>query len=76
MGLLGVLTETEHNAPTRAYLARRGEGIERIATAAEQAVETAGVRSGTAVIVPPAAANGYYSPSLTAEHGTASISTC
>ena len=29
--LLGVLTETEHNAPTRAYLARHGEGIERIA---------------------------------------------
>jgi hypothetical protein len=29
--LLGVLAETEHNAPTRAFLARRGEGIERIA---------------------------------------------
>ena len=29
--LLGVLEETDHNAPTRAYLARRGEGIERIA---------------------------------------------
>jgi hypothetical protein len=29
--LLGVLNETEHNAPTRAFLARRGEGIERIA---------------------------------------------
>jgi Glyoxalase-like domain len=29
--LLGVLTETEHNAPTRSFLARRGEGIERIA---------------------------------------------
>src|SRR5881275_883456 len=29
--LLGVLTETEHNAPARAFLARRGEGIERIA---------------------------------------------
>ena len=29
--LLGVLVETEHNAPARAFLARRGEGIERIA---------------------------------------------
>jgi len=29
--LLGILVETEHNAPTRAFLARRGEGIERIA---------------------------------------------
>ena len=29
--LLGVLEETEHNAPTRSFLARRGEGIERIA---------------------------------------------
>jgi hypothetical protein len=31
MELLGVLAETEHNAPTRAFLAKRGEGIERIA---------------------------------------------
>jgi hypothetical protein len=29
--LLGVLAETAHNAPTRAFLAKRGEGIERIA---------------------------------------------
>src|ERR1700682_2665042 len=29
--LLGVLVETEHNSPTRAFLAKRGEGIERIA---------------------------------------------
>ena len=29
--LLGVLVETEHNAPTRAFLDRSGEGIERIA---------------------------------------------
>jgi hypothetical protein len=29
--LLGVLSETEHNAPTRSFLADRGEGIERIA---------------------------------------------
>ena len=31
MELLGVLGETEHNAPTRAFLARTGGGIERIA---------------------------------------------
>ncbi len=31
MELLGVLVETEHNAPTRAFLAQRGEGIERVA---------------------------------------------
>ena len=29
--LLGVLAETEHNAPTRAFLARTGGGIERVA---------------------------------------------
>ena len=29
MELLGVLTPTEHNAPARAYLETRGEGIER-----------------------------------------------
>jgi Glyoxalase-like domain len=29
--LLGVLAETDHNAPTRTFLARRGEGIERVA---------------------------------------------
>jgi hypothetical protein len=29
--LLGVLSETEHNVPTRGFLTRRGEGIERIA---------------------------------------------
>jgi hypothetical protein len=32
--LLGVLVETEHNIPTRAFLAKRGEGIERIALTA------------------------------------------
>jgi len=31
MELLGVLTPTEHNAPARAFLEKRGEGIERIA---------------------------------------------
>ena len=29
--LLGVLADTEHNAPARAFLAKRGEGIERVA---------------------------------------------
>ncbi|MGP9813478.1 VOC family protein [Rhodopseudomonas sp. NSM] len=29
--LLGVLTPTEHNAPSRSFLAERGDGIERIA---------------------------------------------
>ena len=29
--LLGILAETDHNAPTRAFLAQRGGGIERIA---------------------------------------------
>jgi hypothetical protein len=37
MELLGVLVETEHNAPTRAFLAQRGEGIERIAFTAVDA---------------------------------------
>src|SRR5215510_16485239 len=31
MELLGVLNATEHNAPARAFLDKRGEGIERIA---------------------------------------------
>jgi hypothetical protein len=34
MELLGVLTETEHNAPARAFLAKHGDGIERIALTA------------------------------------------
>ncbi len=40
--LLGVLAETEHNAPARAFLARRGEGIERIAFTAVDAAAGAG----------------------------------
>jgi catechol 2,3-dioxygenase-like lactoylglutathione lyase family enzyme len=39
--LLGVLVETEHNIPTRRYLAKRGEGIERIAFTAVDAAEGA-----------------------------------
>jgi Glyoxalase-like domain len=36
--LLGVLTPTEHNAPARAFLAKRGDGIERVALTAIDAV--------------------------------------
>ena len=36
--LLGVLADTDHNAPTRAFLAQRGEGIERIAFTAIDSV--------------------------------------
>jgi Glyoxalase-like domain len=44
--LLGVLVETEHNIPTRAFLARRGEGIERIAfTAVDSAAGAEEIRA-------------------------------
>jgi catechol 2,3-dioxygenase-like lactoylglutathione lyase family enzyme len=44
--LLGVLTETEHNAPARAFLDRRGEGIERIAfTAVDSALGAEEIRA-------------------------------
>jgi hypothetical protein len=44
--LLGVLTETEHNAPTRNFLAHRGEGIERIAlTAVDSAAGAEEIRA-------------------------------
>src|SRR3979411_2240087 len=44
--LLGVLAETEHNAPTRSFLADRGEGIERIAfTAIDSAAGAEEVRA-------------------------------
>lgn len=39
--LLGVLDETEHNAPTRAFLARTGGGIERVAFTTLDAAEGA-----------------------------------
>src|SRR4051812_33237632 len=46
MELLGVLAETEHNAPTRAFLAERGEGIERIAfTALDSALGAEEIRA-------------------------------
>jgi hypothetical protein len=44
--LLGVLVETEHNAPTRSFLASRGEGIERIAfTAVDSAAGAEEIRA-------------------------------
>src|SRR3954468_21239548 len=46
MELLGILVETDHNAPTRAFLAERGEGIERIAfTAVDSAAGAEEIRS-------------------------------
>ena len=46
MELLGVLVETEHNAPARASLARRGEGIERVAfTAVDSAAGAEEIRA-------------------------------
>jgi hypothetical protein len=45
MELLGVLTPTEHNAPARAYLETRGEGIERVAfTAVDSAAGAEEIR--------------------------------
>jgi hypothetical protein len=44
--LLGVLTKTEHNVPTRNFLAHRGEGIERIAfTAVDSAAGAEEIRA-------------------------------
>jgi hypothetical protein len=46
MELLGVLTPTEHNAPARAYLDTRGEGIERVAfTAVDSAAGAEEIRA-------------------------------
>jgi hypothetical protein len=44
--LLGVLVETEHNAPARAFLEKRGEGIERVAfTSADSAAGAEEIRA-------------------------------
>ena len=46
MELLGVLTETEHNAPARAFLVRHGDGIERVAfTAIDSAAGAEEIRA-------------------------------
>ena len=54
MELLGVLTETEHNAPARAFLAQHGDGIERVAfTAIDSAAGAEEIRArGCAPIGP------------------------
>ncbi|WP_431201949.1 VOC family protein [Bradyrhizobium betae] len=54
MELLGVLAATEHNAPARAFLDKRGEGIERIAfTAVDSAAGAEEIRArGLAPIGP------------------------
>ncbi|MBR0718583.1 VOC family protein [Bradyrhizobium liaoningense] len=51
MELLGVLAATEHNAPARAFLEKRGEGIERIAFTAVDS--TAGAEEIRAKGFPP-----------------------
>ena len=51
MELLGVLAATEHNAPARAFLDKRGEGIERIAFTAVDS--TAGAEEIRARGFPP-----------------------
>src|SRR5438309_11301099 len=46
MELLGVLAETEHNAPARAFLAQHGDGIERVAfTAIDSAAGAEEIRA-------------------------------
>jgi hypothetical protein len=46
MELLGVLAETEHNAPARAFLAKHGDGIERVAfTATDSAAGAEEIRA-------------------------------
>jgi len=54
MELLGVLTPTEHNAPARAFLEKRGEGIERIAfTAVDSAAGAEEIRARGYVPIGP-----------------------
>src|SRR5258708_37966157 len=54
MELLGVLTETEHNAPARAFLAKHGDGIERIAfTAVDSAAGAEEIRARGYVPIGP-----------------------
>src|SRR5258707_1317298 len=54
MELLGVLQPTEHNAPARAFLEKRGEGIERIAfTAVDSAAGAEEIRARGFVPIGP-----------------------
>ncbi len=69
MELLGVLTPTEHNAPARAYLDTRGEGIERVAfTAVDSA---AGAEEISARGYPPVGPTDFERP-VTMPNGTIS----
>src|SRR5882757_7254910 len=72
MELLGVLTPTEHNAPARAYLDTRGEGIERVAfTAVDSA---AGAEEIPAPGSPPVEPPDFGRP-VTTPNGTISAAT-
>ncbi|BAL78480.1 VOC family protein [Bradyrhizobium cosmicum] len=54
MELLGVLAATEHNAPARAFLDKRGEGIERIAfTAVDSAAGAEEIRARGLIPIGP-----------------------
>ncbi|WP_420969974.1 VOC family protein [Bradyrhizobium sp. B120] len=69
MELLGVLTPTEHNAPARAFLEKRGEGIERIAFTAVDS--TAGAEEIRARGYPPVGPTDFERP-VTLPNGTVS----
>ena len=69
MELLGVLTPTEHNAPARAYLDTRGEGIERVAFTAVDS--TAGAEEIRARGYPPVGPTDFERP-VTMPDGTLS----
>jgi hypothetical protein len=69
MELLGVLTPTEHNAPARAYLDTRGEGIERVAFTAVDS--TAGAEEIRSRGYPPVGPTDFERP-VTMPNGTIS----
>lgn len=69
MELLGVLAPTEHNAPARAFLEKRGEGIERIAFTAVDS--TAGAEEIRAKGFPPVGPVDFERP-VTLPNGTIS----
>ena len=69
MELLGVLAPTEHNAPARAFLDARGEGIERIAFTAVDS--TAGAEEIRARGYPPVGPTDFERP-VTMPDGTIS----
>src|SRR3981081_4021655 len=69
MELLGVLTPTEHNAPARTFLEKRGEGIERVAFTAVDS--TAGAEEIRARGYPPVGPTDFERP-VTMPDGTIS----